>query len=203
MSEKKTILVIDDEIPILTAIQKILTGHFEVCLAKSAEIAVSILNSVPVDLILLDVEMPDVSGLEFMDYLRNNLAFHYIPVIFVTSHGTSDIIIKAKKSGAKDFVVKPVTQALLERVNAALVPPMFEKTLREQTVIDLHLLELACKAGDRAKTEALAEKLSHIRYNGGSTAQIDDIRQCVKKQNYAAAIEKIEVMFKSNLYDKK
>jgi FixJ family two-component response regulator len=61
----------------------------------------------------LDVEIPELSGLDFMKYLRAQYAINHIPVIFVTSHGTQDIIRKAKVSGTKGFVVKPVGSNIL------------------------------------------------------------------------------------------
>ena len=63
MTEKKSILVIDDDITALTVLRKILEHDFDVSLAKSVEMAWSVLNITVVDLILLDVEMPNISGL--------------------------------------------------------------------------------------------------------------------------------------------
>jgi putative two-component system response regulator len=120
---KKTILVVDDMPLNLTAIRTILRDDFDLRLAKSSIAALGMLNSVRVDLILADIEMPEMSGFEFADRLRNNAEHPEqkdIPVIFVTSHETPDVIERMISCGA-GYVVKPVIpRILLEEVTAAL-----------------------------------------------------------------------------------
>jgi CheY-like chemotaxis protein len=119
MTGKKTILAVDDILPSLNTVRKILEGPFEVCLAKSIEIASLILKTTKIDLILLDIEMPEMSGFEYLKHLQDIPQYSHIPVIFVTSHATKDFIVQAMSSGAKDFIVKPIIpQALLEKINA-------------------------------------------------------------------------------------
>jgi CheY-like chemotaxis protein len=81
------------------------------------------LNTVKADLLLVDIEMPEMSGFEFVDQLRNNAEHPEqkdIPVIFVTSHEAPDVIEQAVSRGA-GYVVKPVVpQVLLDKVRAAL-----------------------------------------------------------------------------------
>jgi CheY-like chemotaxis protein len=92
-------------------------------LAKSPIAALAMLNTVRVDLILADIEMPEMSGFAFVERLRNNPEHPEqkdIPVIFVTSHETPDILEKIASYGA-GYVLKPVVpQGLLEKVNSAL-----------------------------------------------------------------------------------
>jgi DNA-binding response OmpR family regulator len=198
---KKVILVIDDDIPTLTMIRKILESSYEVCLAKSAPAAWNILNSTLIDLILLDIEMPELSGLDFMKYLRAKHAINYIPVIFVTSHGTEDIIKKAKVSGAKGFVVKPVgSNILLEKIHSVFntVDPLSE---RERLFQKLHFLDIACKTKNKEEMVRLAEELKKIRYNVGTDEEIADIRKEILYLNYSNAIEKIEELINNNLFD--
>jgi putative two-component system response regulator len=200
--EDKTILIVDDDITSLTASRKILENEYDVCLAKSANMALSILNNTIIDLILLDFEMPAMSGLDFMNYLQGNAAFNYVPVIFVTSHGTQDIITKAAASGAKDFIVKPVTaKVLLEKVRRAMSEVMPEND-RSQLLRWLHLLDIACKAGKSADAEKIAEQLVKAHYNVGTDDQLIEIRNQVRKLNYPIAVEKISDLIKNNLFDK-
>jgi response regulator RpfG family c-di-GMP phosphodiesterase len=111
---KKTILAVDDIVPSLVAIRNILEGKYNVSLAKTIDDALNILCNVPIDLVLLDIAMPEMSGFEFLQLLnRNYTALMKIPVIFVTSHATKEFIFKAYRSGAKDFVVKPVDGTIL------------------------------------------------------------------------------------------
>jgi CheY-like chemotaxis protein/HPt (histidine-containing phosphotransfer) domain-containing protein len=120
---KKIVLAVDDMPLNLTAVRTILSGDFDIRLTKSPVAALTMLNSVKVDLILADVEMPEMSGFEFVDQLRNNAEHPEqkdIPIIFVTSHETSDVVERVTSYGA-GYVVKPVIpQVLLEKVRAAL-----------------------------------------------------------------------------------
>jgi len=198
---KKTILVIDDDIPTLTIIRKILENDYEVCLAKSAPVAWNILNSTLIDLILLDIEMPGLSGLDFMDYFRAKPAINYIPVIFVTSHGTEDIIKKAINCGAKGFVLKPVvSNMLLEKIHSA-----FKKvellSERERLFQKLHFLDVACKIQKSVDAARLAEELKETRYNAGTDEMLADICKEVTCLNFSEAIDKIDKLINNNLFD--
>jgi DNA-binding response OmpR family regulator len=78
------------------------------------------LETVKVDLVLVDVEMPEMSGFEFVERLRDSGGQAGLPVIFVTSHETPDIVGRIVSSGA-GYVLKPVIPAaLLEKVRAVL-----------------------------------------------------------------------------------
>jgi CheY-like chemotaxis protein len=120
---KKIILAVDDMPLNLTAIRTILRDDFDIRLAKSPIAALTMLNTVKVDLILADIEMPEMSGFEFVDRLRNNTEHPEqkdIPIIFVTSHETPDVVEQAVSRGA-GHVTKPVIpQILLEKVRSAL-----------------------------------------------------------------------------------
>jgi putative two-component system response regulator len=118
---KKTILAVDDMPLNLTAVRTILRDDFDIRLAKSPVAALTILNTVKTDLILADIEMPEMSGFEFVDRLRNNAEhpeLRDIPVIFVTSHETPDIIGQMVSRNA-GYVVKPIVpRILLEKIGA-------------------------------------------------------------------------------------
>jgi CheY-like chemotaxis protein len=121
--EKRIILAVDDMPLNLTAIRTILRDDFDIRLSKSPIAALSMLNTVRVDLILVDIEMPEMSGFEFVERLRNNPEHPEqkdIPVIFVTSHETPDVTGRIVSFGA-GYVVKPVVpRILLEKVNSTL-----------------------------------------------------------------------------------
>jgi CheY-like chemotaxis protein len=120
---KKIILAVDDMPLNLAAVKTILHDDFDIRLAKSPVAALAMLNTVKVDLVLVDIEMPEMSGFEFVERLRNNPGHpeqKNIPVIFVTSHEAPDIIERAVSRGA-GYVVKPVVpRILLEKVNSVL-----------------------------------------------------------------------------------
>ncbi|MDR0525442.1 MAG: response regulator [Spirochaetaceae bacterium] len=121
MENKKIILAVDDMASNLRTIKVILEKTFDVRLAKSGQIALSVLAEEKVALILLDIQMPGMSGFEFIETVKKNPDTKDIPVIFITSHSDLELVREASKFGIKDYVLKPVTPEKLEkRVHAAL-----------------------------------------------------------------------------------
>jgi putative two-component system response regulator len=117
----RQILVVDDNISILKQISAHLAGIYDVSLAKSGPLALQICAREKPDLILLDIEMPDMDGFEVLAQLKQNPGLCWIPVIFLTASREAAIEAKALVSGAKDFIVKPVEKTiLLHRVDIHL-----------------------------------------------------------------------------------
>jgi CheY-like chemotaxis protein len=118
---RKIVLAVDDMSMNLRTIKVNLEKFFDVRLAKSGELALSVLKSTRVDLILLDIEMPMMSGFEVLEFIKKLPDLKDIPVIFVTSHVSTELITKALKSGAIDYIMKPFEpDVLLRKVYAAL-----------------------------------------------------------------------------------
>jgi len=118
---KKIILAVDDMAASLTTIRAILQREYDVRLAKSAALALEILKQIKVNLILLDIEMPEISGLEFVGLLKKSPELKNIPVIFVTSHANPQFIDQAMAFEAEGYIVKPfIPEALIKRVKSVL-----------------------------------------------------------------------------------
>lgn len=100
------ILVVDDERNVLTSFQKLLgkEGH-EVVTARSGEQALSLLGSQAPDLILMDIRMAGLSGLE--TFQRAKAVAPKVPVIMMTAYGTTETAIEAMKLGAFEYTLKP------------------------------------------------------------------------------------------------
>ena len=107
MDQRAIILVVDDTPVNLQLCKGLLDGIFDVRLAKSGKMALDAVKKLQPDVILLDIEMPDMSGLEVKTEMNKNPDFKEIPVIFVTSHATEQLVVKAVEHGAADYVVKP------------------------------------------------------------------------------------------------
>jgi two-component system KDP operon response regulator KdpE len=114
-----TILVVDDEPQIRRVLRTTLSGNgYDVILAKDGQEAIEMVMREHPDLILLDVNMPGMSGLEACSKIR--LSFTG-PIIMVTVQNSEQDKILALDSGADDYVVKPFTMGeLLARIRAAL-----------------------------------------------------------------------------------
>jgi len=125
MAEKKSILAIDDDPVVLRVLSALLASTYELRISKSAmEATVLMVQELP-DVILLDIEMPDVSGFEFLHTIRKNPKFMNIPVVIVSSHCEEQFAAHAEKSGACGVVAKPINKDdLFEKIaNAIKNPP--------------------------------------------------------------------------------
>lgn len=113
--QKQKILAVDDMGINLRTVKLALETDFEVRLAKSGELALSIVASEKIDLILLDIEMPKMSGFDFMEKLKTNPKTTVPPVIFVTAHATPELLARAKIAGAVGYVIKPFDSEVLRK----------------------------------------------------------------------------------------
>ncbi|MDR3114637.1 MAG: response regulator [Treponema sp.] len=130
MRERKVILAIDDMSMNLRTIKVLLEKQFDVRLAKSGQMAITIVNCERVALILLDIEMPGMSGFDFLEKVKDYPNAQDVPVIFISSHASPELIKHASKYGSvKDYIIKPITPEILEKkVYAALnMSPLSEQ----------------------------------------------------------------------------
>jgi len=145
MNEKIRILVVDDEKVVRDGCRRVLTGKgFEVLTAEDGQKAMDLLSGESVDLILLDLKMPVMSGEEVLEI--TNAKYPDIPVIVITGHGTVDTAVECMKKGAYDFITKPfqIDQFLLT-INRAADKRRLEQKARlyeeekKQNLYDLDL----------------------------------------------------------------
>ncbi|MBT7086116.1 MAG: sigma-54-dependent Fis family transcriptional regulator [Desulfobacterales bacterium] len=107
-----TIFIIDDEKIIRDGLTMALEGDYEIRTFSNAEAALEIItNSLP-DLILLDIGLPGISGIDALGKIKE--IFPYIPVIMITAYEDINTVISAMKLGAYDYVVKPIQMNGLE-----------------------------------------------------------------------------------------
>jgi CheY-like chemotaxis protein len=197
--ERKIVLVVDDIIPSLKTTGKLLESTFTVCLAKSTDVASKILRANRVSLILLDIAMPEMSGIQYLEQLRQTERYRDIPVIFVTSHATKETFTEAIDSGAKDFIVKPVQQdVLIKKINTVLGDQSSEKASRmlmRQMLIDL---QKSCKKGMETRAGALIRQIRHKQLNPVTDARIAKICDLVSLASYKTAIGEIRSLIGSD-----
>jgi len=127
---KKIILAVDDMSLNLRTIKIILEKYYDVRVAKSGEQALSVLGRGRVNLILLDIEMPGMSGFETLELIRLQPNAENVPIIFVTSHVSIELIAKALKKGARDYIMKPFEPEVLIRKVYAAINGVSEKSVQ-------------------------------------------------------------------------
>ncbi|MDR0322137.1 MAG: response regulator [Treponema sp.] len=123
MAEKKVVLAIDDNLQQLSEFQAILSDdQYDLRAAKSASEAVSFVNKVKVDVVLLDIEMPNISGFEFLQDILRLPSYRLVPVIVVSINSGHEFVTKAKNLGAAGVISKPVNPVILrETIEKALL----------------------------------------------------------------------------------
>ena len=107
MEDKFVILAVDDSAANLQLIHGVLKDEYNLRLAKSGKLALVALTKFCPDIILMDIEMPELSGFEVMDEIRKKPDLVNIPVIFISSHVDGEYIEKAAEYGPSDYITKP------------------------------------------------------------------------------------------------
>ena len=105
MAEK--ILVIDDDIVNLKIAEHVLEKDYTVVCAKSGFEGIDILKSDNIDLVLLDLYMPDMSGMDVLTKIREDESISGVKVVILTSSGMKADVTEAIRLGALDFIKKP------------------------------------------------------------------------------------------------
>src|SRR5512147_1761937 len=117
MDEPLTVLAVDDQPANLRLLDAVLAprGHRVITASSGAE-ALASLETEDIDLVLLDVVMPEMDGYEVCRRIRSNPSTEFLPVVMITASG-SEQRLNALLSGADDFITKPFDQSeLLARV---------------------------------------------------------------------------------------
>ena len=122
MEEKKTILIVDDEEPIRQLIKYNLEREgFKTLQACNAMKAVEKARSENIDLIILDLMLPDMSGLDVCRILKNDSKTVCIPIVMVTAKTEDADIVYGLELGAEDYITKPFSpKVLVARVKSVL-----------------------------------------------------------------------------------
>jgi len=128
-----SLLVIDDEEKIREVLSLLLRqkGH-KVTLAGNGHQALELVKKHNIDLVLLDIRMPGVSGIEVLKVLRETYSATELPVIMVTGVNQSQDIVEALNLGANDYVTKPIDFPVASaRIQTQLLQKRMEEELRE------------------------------------------------------------------------
>jgi putative two-component system response regulator len=127
----KTIFAVDDSDTNLSIVKKALEKSYRVLTMPSAAKMFTLLEKITPDLILLDVEMPDMNGFEALLCLKSNPSQRDIPVIFLTGYTDDEIEAQGFEMGVVDFITKPFsTPVLLNRIKTHLE---IDELIRERT----------------------------------------------------------------------
>ena len=149
----KRLLVVDDNDMNCIMAKRALSDKYEVFIANSGKEALTFLENETVDLILMDIEMPEMNGKEAASKIKQNEAWSKIPIIFLTADSDPKTEAECLSWGADDFITKPFVPVVMNtRVSRILEVHDLRKDLETQLEKKTHQME---KATQKSLTDAL------------------------------------------------
>jgi diguanylate cyclase (GGDEF)-like protein len=135
--EKFSILLVDDDSMVVRILSRILADFTPLRFATSGRAALKLARESVPDLVLLDVDMPELSGFEVCKAFKSDPALAEVPIIFITSHESAQLEAKGLELGAADFIGKPPHAPLvLARVRTYQRLKMLSDTMRSAVKMD-------------------------------------------------------------------
>jgi two-component system sensor histidine kinase/response regulator len=165
MLDKQTILIVDDVSENVDILVKLLQKH-DLVTAVDGKSALDIVKEEDIDLILLDVMMPEMDGFEVCRRLKNSFKTSHIPIIFLTAKDNHKDMQQGFKLGAVDYITKPFNpDELLARVATHLKLRAYEKNLEKRVNEEFAKNRLKEQMiHQQSKQAALGELLMHIAH---------------------------------------
>lgn len=122
MRDKKIFIAVDDSGIILKTLEKLLGGTYEYHAFSKGMRALKYLKEEDTpDLIILDIEMPEIDGYEMLEMIREKEELKQVPVLFLTSNNDRQHVVKAISGGADDYALKPIDEeGFMEKVHSLL-----------------------------------------------------------------------------------
>lgn len=159
-----TILAVDDAQDTLMLLEFDLQSEgYEVITANDGETAISILAKQKVDLILLDLYMPGLSGLETLEKIKGQSEFVNTPIIMLSASDDENEIVSALELGANDYITKPyIPKVLLARLKTSL--RLLEKTLKLESLAQTDFLTGVNNKGNFE--ELMKKSVKHMSRTG-------------------------------------
>jgi len=136
---KERILVVEDEQDILELVRyNLARENYQVFSAGSGEEALKIVGSEPLNLIVLDLMLPGIDGLEVTKNLKNDSKTQHIPIIMLTAKGEEADIVTGLELGADDYITKPFSPRILVSRIRAVLRRKSTKLQDEHAIIQIH-----------------------------------------------------------------
>ncbi|RVT80024.1 hybrid sensor histidine kinase/response regulator [Flavobacterium sufflavum] len=157
--KKETILIVEDNIEIQESLKEILSNDFEILQAYNGEEGLKIAIDEFPNLIISDVMMPVMDGIEFVKKLKLNTFTSHIPIIILTARTTLKNTMEGYETGADDYIAKPFDEELLK---ARITNLLNNRRLIREKIINDNLLnprELAISSPDQLFLERLYKSL--------------------------------------------
>lgn len=175
-SRKNTILIVDDEELVKKSLQDVLKDEYDILGAENGQAALDMLaiHVESIAVIVLDVVMPVMDGLSFLEHFRNHQEYNNIPVIVATSNEDEGVEQKCLEYGVWDFVMKPYNPILLQfRIKNVIDKSRMLMSERD-SVTGLYTKLKFYQKVRHMLTEAVGEKFAFVRIDIDSFKMINN-----------------------------
>lgn len=182
------IMIVDDEIANILVARKLLerAGYRSFETTTKAKEAIPIVHQTKPDVLLLDINMPEINGIEILGKLRETTEFRHLPILVLTANNDASVKLRCLELGATDFLVKPVDPMELgPRVRNALQIKSYQDQLQK------HAAELEQKV--RQRTSELEMSRREVIYCLARAAELRDNdtgNHVIRVGRYAGVIAK-------------
>ncbi len=182
--KSSSLLVVDDNSMNRIMLSRYITKlGYKASLAENGRQALEKLQSEPFDLILLDVQMPEMDGYEVLEHLKAHPRLRDIPVIMISAVEELDSVVRCIELGAQDYLPKPFNAVLLR---ARLTACLERKWLRDQEVDYLQQVGLVTAAAGAIKANNFQpESLDQVAQRSDELGQLALVFQEMARQVYA------------------
>ena len=113
--DSRLILAVDDMPDVLNTIKTHLNDFYQIQALTSGSAAIKFLEARIPKVIILDIEMPGMSGYETAITIRKMTHLKYVPILYLSTNATEEAVVSAYLAGASDFIVKPIAKEILLR----------------------------------------------------------------------------------------
>ncbi len=161
VNEKLAIMIVDDNADIRFYIRRELEENYKVIEAGNGEIGLDLALRQAPDLIISDVMMPVMSGIEFCSKIKGNILTSHIPVIMLTARSSENSVIEGLETGSDDYLIKPFSMSVLQLKIKNILNTRSKLIVRYKNEIDAPLENLGLNKVDKdflVKVEDVVDK---------------------------------------------
>lgn len=154
-SFKPHVLIVEDNVDLICFMKESLEMNYRITTAENGLDALHKLENCIPDLIITDIMMPKMDGIEFTNQLKNSIKLSHIPIILLTSKSGLDNKMEGLLSGADYYLEKPFYPAILEQNIENILNTRRRMIERFKSNVDVHIEELNCSSSDKLFIEKL------------------------------------------------
>ena len=204
--KQPSILVVDDNRMNLLVAQKILAEDYSVTIVTSGKAAFEHLQYNKVDMILLDLRMPEMDGFRFMEIIKQDEALKDIPIICLTADDESESEVKCFELGAVDFIAKPfIAEVMRRRISRILELNLLRAELQDEVKRQTHSLKVHSGKMERLTRQVFQTLAGTIdakdKYTNGHSVRVAEYSRMIAARLNMSEQEQEDIYYIGLLHD--